>query len=129
MTLSQRQMIFAYNLGKLLMYCFANGFNITMGEVHRTDEQHQLNLKRGITKATRSLHQDRLAFDCNLFLDKNKDGKLDYCTETKDYEPLGKYWCSLHPHNRWGGDWDKDGQYTDEKFSDGNHFEMQIINE
>ena len=128
MTLSQRQQIFAQNLGRFITWAFANGFIITMGEVWRSDEQHALNMKQGKTKATRSLHQDRLAFDCNLFKDVNKDGKLDYCTDTSYYAELGAYWVSLHPHNRWGGDWDRDGDFKDEKFMDGNHFEMQIIN-
>lgn len=127
MTLLQRQQIFAHNLGKFLVWCFQNNYKVTVGEVFRTEEQHEFNIKAGKTKANRSLHMDRLAFDVNLFLDTNGDGKAEYVTDTAKYKPLGDYWRSLHPHNRWGGDWDKDGDFKDEKFMDGNHFEMQIV--
>jgi hypothetical protein len=120
MTLRQRQSTFIKNFAMLILWAFDNGFEVTAGELHRTDEQHQLNRQTGKTRANRSLHQDRLAGDLNLFI----DGK--YITDTSKYKPLGEYWVSLHPDNRWGGDWDKDGDHKDERFSDGNHFEMSI---
>lgn len=119
MTLQQKQAIFLKNFALLILFANQNGYEVTAGELFRTDDQHALYVKKGLTKAERSKHQDRLAGDLNLF----KDGK--YLTNTADYKPLGLYWCSLHPSNRWGGDWNKNGNHLDEKFSDGNHFEMQ----
>lgn len=118
MTLRQKQSTFLLNVAKLIQWAFAQGYELTAGELHRTQEQHDLNRKLGKTKALRSLHQDRLAIDLMLF----ENGQ--YITDTAQYQPMGKYWVSLHPANRWGGDWDKDGDCHDEKFSDGNHFEM-----
>ena len=119
MSLRAKQSIFLQNVAKLITWAFANGYELTGGELHRTEEQHALNIKKGLTRASRSLHQDRLAIDFNLFI----AGK--YITDTAKYAPLGKYWCNLHPSNRWGGDWNKNGSSADEKFHDGNHFEMQ----
>jgi hypothetical protein len=120
MTLREKQSKFLFNVSLLIQWAFKNGYELTAGELHRTEEQHQFNLKAGKSKAKRSLHQDRLAVDLMLF----KDGK--YLTTSEDYKPLGDYWVSLNTDNRWGGDWDKDGDYKDESFLDGNHFEMQL---
>jgi hypothetical protein len=120
MSLRSSQSVFLYNVSLLIQWAFKNGYELTGGELLRTEEQHQLNVKKGVTKAKRSLHQDRLAIDLMLF----KNGI--YLTDSKDYKPLGDYWVSLHLNNRWGGDWDKDGDYKDESFLDGNHFEMKI---
>lgn len=119
LTLRQKQVIFLQNFAKLILWADQNGYEVTAGELFRTEEQHAFNLKKGLTKTAHSLHQDRLAGDLNLF----KDGQ--FLTDTALYKPLGTYWCSLHPDNRWGGDWNKNGNHLDEKFSDGNHFEMQ----
>ena len=121
MTLRQQQSIFLKNFAELILWAFQNGYEATAGELHRTEEQHQFNLKAGKTKATRSLHQDRMAGDLMLF----KNGI--YLSDTESYKPLGDFWVTLHPRNRWGGDWNKDGKTSDEKFLDGNHFEMQML--
>jgi hypothetical protein len=122
-----KQSIFLYNLAKLIIYAYdVLKLELTGGELYRTAEQQALYIKQGKSKKTRSLHQDRLAVDLNLFRDTNNDGIKDYITDTAAYKQLGDYWVSLHPDNRWGGDWDKDGQFKDEKFLDGNHFEMNI---
>jgi hypothetical protein len=119
MTLRQKQSLFLKNFALLIIWAFENGYEVTAGELHRTDEQHAFNIKAGKTKAARSQHQDRLAGDLNLFISGV------YITDTAKYAPLGKYWRNLHPLNRWGGDWNKNGDHKDENFSDGNHFEMQ----
>jgi len=135
MTLREKQSIFALNISKLILWAFDNGYETTKGEALRTHEQQMLyfegytliktgsNLKlakaRRKSKTMNSSHLKKLAEDINLF----KDG--EYLTRSIDYLSLGKYWVTLHPNNRWGGDWDKDGNITDEKFKDGNHFEMK----
>jgi hypothetical protein len=120
MTLRQRQSTFIKNFAMLIIWAFDNGFEVTAGELHRTDEQHQLNRQTGKTRANRSLHQDRLAGDLNLFI----DGK--YITDTSKYKPLGEYWVSLHRDNVWGGDFNRDGDKTTTDAWDGNHFQMNI---
>jgi|688.fasta_scaffold222495_3 hypothetical protein len=123
----KHQSIFLYNVAKLIIYAYdVLKLELTGGELFRTQEQHELNVKQGKSRASRSLHQDRLAIDLNLFKDTNNDGVKDYVTDTASYKALGDYWVSLHPMNRWGGDWDKDGDFKDERFLDGNHFEMKI---
>lgn len=127
MTLRQQQSIFLYNMAKLIIY--ANDVlkvELTGGELYRTAEQQQLYINSGKSRKNRSLHQDRMAIDLNLFKDTNDDGVKDYVSDTSAYKALGDYWVSLHPQNRWGGDWDKDGDHKDERFQDGNHFEMII---
>jgi hypothetical protein len=101
-----KQSIFLKNFAKLILWAFDNGFEVTAGELHRTDEQHALNVAKGISKAKRSKHQDRLAGDLNLFINGI------YKTDQPSYKPLGEYWVSLHPQNRWGGDFNKDGNKT-----------------
>ncbi len=119
MTLSQKQQIFAKNVGKLIAYAFDNGYALTFGEAYRPQEMQDLYMKQGKTKAAYSQHTQKLAVDFNLFV-----GGV-YKNDTPSYQKLGAYWMTLHPLNRWGGDWDRDGSYKDEKFLDGNHFEMQ----
>lgn len=59
-------------------------------DVHYTEEVGG----RGISK---SLHLSRLAADFNIF----KDGGIVSNPDT--LKPLGDYWQSLDPKNRWGG--------------------------
>ena len=115
-TLSQEQATFAKNVAKLISFIFDSGYTCSLGEVYRTQAQADLYVKQG--KGIKdSLHCKRLAIDINLF---SADGK--YFPETKDYEPLGKYWESLDKANRWGGRFERGG-------GDGNHFEMRDTRE
>ena len=123
MELNLKQRIFSFNVGRLLAWIYANGYEVTFGEAYRTPEQQALYLKSGKTKVATSQHQNRLAIDLNLMKTPNSD--YGYIADTSAYKAIGDYWVSLHEDNRWGGDWDKDGLITDEKFHDGNHFEMR----
>ena len=108
MKLSEKQQIFARNVGSLLLWTsYWPGYSVTLGEAYRTKEQAELYAKRGIG-IKNSPHRRRLAIDLNLFI----DGK--YQTKTSAYERLGLFWESLHPDNVWGG-----------RFRDGNHFQMK----
>lgn len=109
MTLRQKQSIFLKNVAKLIAWAFDNGYELTGGELLRTDEQQAIHRKNGKSKVSRSKHQDKLAIDLNLFI----NGK--YQTSNAAYKPLAEYWKSLHPNNRAGYDWGWDG----------NHFEMK----
>jgi len=135
MKLSEKQRIFTRNIGCLIEYAYSIGIEMTMGEGYRTNDQILLNYygyevkkslsgnslylsKRNPTSKTlASLHGERLAQDFNFFI----DGQLTY--DFEKIKPLGEYWVSLHENNRWGGDFNKNGEK--DGFVDVPHFEMQ----
>lgn len=100
------QQTFSRNVALLLLHADTLGFGVTLGEAWRSPEAAKLNAKRG-TGISNSLHIDRLAIDINLFLGDQ------YLPTTADHQQLGEYWKTLHPLNRWGGE-----------FGDGNHYSM-----
>jgi hypothetical protein len=100
MGLVDKQSTFAGNVARLILWILDHGYQVTMGEGYDDD---------GVGHMKGSLHYSRLAIDLNLF----KDGK--YLSKTEDYKRAGEAWKSLHPDNRWGGDF---------KSADGNHFSM-----
>lgn len=106
----KKQSIFLQNVAALICWAFNNGYELTGGELYRTEEQQEIYRKKGLSKATRSRHQDRLAIDLNLFIDGV------YQTTREPYRPLAEYWKSLHPENVAGYDWGWDA----------NHFEMKL---
>jgi hypothetical protein len=113
MKLQEKQVIFSGNVGALLDYIIKMGFRCTLGEAYRTAEQATLYAQQG-KGIKNSLHCKRLAIDLNLF-----DRAGTYLKSKESYQLFGDYWKSLHPKNRWGGDF--------EKLVDSNHFEMQDI--
>ncbi|BFP39482.1 M15 family metallopeptidase [Flavobacteriaceae bacterium GF1] len=135
MRLRERQHIFTYNVACLIHYAFDScNIKLTFGEVHRTWSQVLLNYfgykiekggllgiklvkSRRLSRTLRSLHQDRLAVDFNFFI----DGQLTY--DFDKIKPLGDYWETLHPDNRWGGDFNQDD--IKNGFVDVPHFEMR----
>jgi hypothetical protein len=126
MKLSEKQQIFTINVGKLIEYAASCEIGLTFGEAHRTPSQILLNFfgfevvrdgegialkkSRKLSKTLLSKHADRLAVDFNFFI----NGKLTY--DKHKLSCLGKYWESLHPNNRWGGNF--------KSFVDTPHFEM-----
>lgn len=119
MSLSKSQRIFTANVAKLIVY--ANEvlcIELTFGEVFRTPEQQEIYYRTGKSKTRNSNHLRRLAVDFNYFI----DNKLTY--DFDKVEKLGDYWESLHPANRWGGDFNNDE--IENGFVDTPHFEMNI---
>lgn len=142
MTLSEKQRLFTRNFMHFLVWAHAKGYEFTFGEAYRSDEQAEINaigpvgraqvatilknyhianlatkIENNMGSGVRgTLHEIRLAVDMNLFI----DGK--YITDSEAWRPLGEYWKSLHPLNRWGGDFkDKLGRSK----PDGNHISME----
>lgn len=98
MKLSDAQQAFTLNIAKLIIWSYEQGFELTFGESYNSAK---------IGHMKNSNHYIRLAQDLNLFKSD------EYQTESFDYQRLGNYWKSLHPLNRWGGDFES---------KDGNHF-------
>ena len=117
LSLRQKQSVFALNLAKLIVWAYQQGYEVTMGEALRTEYQQAQYLRTGASRTANSQHLRKLAADLNLFW----QGQL---LGTAGHKPLGAYWCSLHPDNRWGGDFRRDGDRTTDDAWDGNHYEM-----
>ena len=97
MSLVVEQAAFLLDVCKLVQYATANGWVVTGGELYRTVEQQAIHFKAGRSKTMNSVHMKRCAVDFNFF----KDGKLVW--DRTSLAPIGAYWESLHPKNRWGG--------------------------
>ncbi len=97
MSLVQEQAAFALDVCKLIQSASDAGFVVTLGEAWRTPEQQAIYFKTGRSKTMNSNHIRRLAVDLNFFM----DGVLIYDIDV--LRDLGNYWESLHPKNRWGG--------------------------
>lgn len=113
MTLREKQSIFAKNVASLIDFIYSKGHSITFGEAYRTPEQAEIYAKEG-KGIKNSLHCKKLAIDINLF-----DNSGNYVTSMPAIQYYGMYWKSLHPLNRWGGDF--------KPLVDSNHFEMQDL--
>lgn len=126
MSLSDRQKIFTRNIGKLIEFAYANGFELTFGEVYRTLEQQKIYFNSGRSKTMKSRHLDRLAVDFNIFKDGEMlfSGLKKYEFEYEIAKPLGAFWEQLNSLNVWGSDWDRNFATID-KFHDPYHFEMK----
>ena len=118
MSLSKHQRVFSRNVAKLILFAFDNGIELTFGEAYRTREQQLIYVQTGKSKTMNSNHLRRLAVDFNFF----KNGNLTYNWD--DVKKIGDYWETLHPLNRWGGDWNKNN--VKDGFIDTPHFEMNV---
>ena len=96
MKLGKKQQIFAYTLAKFLLWIYASGWAVRIGEVYRPPYTAKEMARRG-KGIVNSVHTKKLAVD--LFLVKN--GK-DVTWDTSDYIPLAKKWESYHPLARAG---------------------------
>ena len=97
MSLVPEQAAFLRDVCKLIEYATEQGWVVTGGELFRTAEQQEIYLKTGRSRTMASNHLRRLAIDLNFF----RDGKLVW--DKTAIAPIGAYWESLNPKNRWGG--------------------------
>ncbi len=97
MSMVAEQAAFLLDVCKLIQHANEQGWVITGGELYRTPEQQAIHFKAGRSKTMNSVHLRRMAIDLNFF----RDGKLVW--DREQIAPLGKFWESLNPKNRWGG--------------------------
>lgn len=110
LNLRQKQSLFAQLQAELILYAISLGYEVTCGEYWRS-EHEATRLAAAGSGIRRSLHQDRLACDLNLF----KNGV--WLTATEDHRVLGEWWVRRHPLCRWGG-------YFHIR-PDGNHYSLE----
>jgi peptidoglycan L-alanyl-D-glutamate endopeptidase CwlK len=91
------QAAFLLDLSNLIQFAREEGWVLTGGELWRSPEQQAIYLKSGRSKTMHSNHLRRCAIDLNFFW----DGKLIW--DAALIRPIGNYWESLCPKNRWGG--------------------------
>lgn len=107
MTLTDKQATFAVAVAHLILYANSLGYRVTFGEAWRSEHEAKRHALAG-SGIHRSLHQDRLAVDLNLF----RGG--EWLTRSEDHRPLGEWW-EAQSHDAltyvWGGGW-----------GDGNHY-------
>jgi len=89
-------------LGQLIVWAYEHGYELTGGELQRSNEQALHNYLTG-AGIIHSLHILKLAIDINLFF----HGELQSTVE--QYRPLGEYWESLG--GSWGGRFSKPDAY------------------
>lgn len=129
MTRSDHQFEFLKDILLLINYAVGLGFKVTAEEFTRTKAQQRIYVASGRSKTMWSNHLRKLAGDLNFFFIIN--GKevwingLSGGEAVKILEPLGKYWESLHPLNRWGGNFDLDWTRKD-PWVDVPHFERNL---
>lgn len=96
MTLREQQSLFVKLMATFELWCFDQGYELTLSEGWRSPEEAELQAAKG-AGVGHSLHTLRLAQDLNLF----HDGQL--LTSVEDYQPIGEHWESVHELARWGG--------------------------
>ena len=109
MSLNAKQVEFTRNVGKLLQYASLSSQPVILAEAYRTPYQAAEYARTG-KGIKNSAHCKKLAVDLFRF----RDGTVSW--HWHDYQSLGRYWCSLDPLNRWGGDF---------KNRDAVHFSME----
>lgn len=115
LTLRQQRCLFTRLLGELTVWAFANGYELALSEVRRRPETAAANAASGKGIAN-SLHLDGLAADFDLYINGV------YQSDSLAHTPLGEKWKSMHPLNRWGGDFrDRNGNPK----PDGNHYSSE----
>ena len=136
MGLVSEQAKFLFDVGRLIAKIEESGLIATAGEFYRTPVQAWINSrpagseliimtpdkvlthwteKVGGVGSAASLHSRRLAVDFNFFV---KNGEIP-TSKRELLEPLGVFWESLDPKNRWGGNFKQ-------RSGDVYHFERNV---
>lgn len=92
-------------------------------EGRRTLERQREYVRRGVSKTLRSRHLTGHAVDLVPLIDGKLMWSRSACLDIA--EVMKKAAVVLDVALRWGGDWDRDGKWRDERFFDGPHFELE----
>lgn len=111
MGLVNEQAAFLLDVCILVPYATRLGFQVTGGELQRPVEMQAIYVRTGRSKTMEGYHLRRLAIDLNFIF----EGQL--CYDVMALRPIGAYWESLHPKNKWGGNFNS--------FKDLPHFERR----
>lgn len=118
MSLLDEQFAFVGDVLKLIKKALEMGYDISFGEVQRPLEMQTLYVQTGRSKTMDSEHVRRCAIDLNIF-------KARRLCSRDEIKPLGDYWESLSPKNRWGGNWRGLVDLGKSDFIDAPHFERR----
>ena len=125
MTKSDKQAKFLLDACMLIQFATRLGFKVTGGELFRPQEMQEIYYRTGRSKTLSSNHKEKLAVDLNFIKDGQYVNGLDGNAAEEILRPLGVFWESLDPQNRWGGNFDKDFSRKD-PWIDAGHFERQV---
>lgn len=128
MILSDAQFIFSKNVAVFLHWLTVHHIKWTIGEVWRRAPTQKWLLKKGWTRVLKGQHTKKKAIDISVYVEDNLYVPLKNITENYPLIlPIGEFWQSLHPKNRWGGDWmiDEEDNFKENGFVDIFHFEME----
>jgi hypothetical protein len=119
MTLGQEQEAFATDVTVLLIQAWKMGYKVRIGEVWRPIEMQRIYVQQGRSKTMNSMHMKKCAIDLILL----RDGII--CSR-EQIKPLGEFWESINPKNRWGGNWRGLVDAGKSSFVDAPHFERLV---
>lgn len=124
MSLSEERGAFTQDICHLIQWCTVQGgFSLVyLDEVKRTVEQQKIYLAQGKSRTMNSRHLEGCAADLVFFKDGQCVNILPGKQQVDILSPVGHYWESLDPKNRWGGNFDKDWRKED-PWHDTPHFE------
>lgn len=116
MTLGDYQRLFTrYITLQLFPWFYANGFEVTFGEVYRNHALELAAQKLDLSKlsaSSNSTHEWKLAIDINLF--RRSDPRI-LLVKVEDYRYAGEFWESLSNDSIeccWGGRWEDAGHFS-----------------
>ena len=124
MTTSRDQAAFLLDICRLIQFATSLGWRVTEGEFKRTIEQQRIHFAAGRSKTMNSRHLVGMAADLNFIRESDGlyVGNLKPTAAVALLRPVGEYWESLSPLNRWGGNFDRDWSKAD-SWHDAPHFE------
>lgn len=102
MSLIDEQAAFLKHIRKLLDFAEQGGFLVTGGELERTPEAQAAFVRSGAESSMDSPHLRKCAMTLNFFEVSDAD-HYQLIQNAAKLAPLGTYWESLDPRNRWGG--------------------------
>lgn len=109
MTLGEKQRKFTLMIGKLIVFAYDQGYELTVGDFYRDPRLHGAHGTKLGYGSAKSVHKLRLAGDLNLFV----NGEYITSSDHAAWKVLHDYWESL------GG--------AEAVPNDANHFSVEML--